>query len=725
VDGISSAKVIRVSRTGDTSTSNVTRALPSSARAKNTQPVEVEPIDLRDPALYINREQSWLEFNSRVLAQARDTSHPLLERVKFLSIVAKNLDEFYMIRVSTTVKKLRAGVADLAPDGLTTDEELALMRDGAQRMLDQVSECWQELRALLDHEAIHFLEVSQWTPKIREYLASQFSREICPVLTPLAIDPGHPFPAISNLSKNFAVVVKHRGRIRFARVKLPDVLPRFVPVPEALAPQKGVTFAFLEDIVRENMPELFPGTQLKGAYLFRVTRDADVIIDEDGTADLLESVDKSLKQLRHSAVSLLHVDSDMPARIMNILVENFEIDEDVVVKTSERMGFADWMQLHAIQRPHLKDAPYSPRMLWRNEDPEAIFDQVRYQDQLVHHPFDSFCAVETFVQAAVRDRHVVAIKMTLYRIGVDSPLVDLLIEGAESGKQVAVLVELKARLDERANIAWAKRLEQAGVHVVYGFADLKTHAKLCLVVRREPDGIQRYLHIGTGNYNAQTAQVYTDLGLFTADPAVVADASEVFNYLTGYSNQTSFRQLLVAPLQLRQRLVELIMREADHAREGRPAQIIIKVNSVTDDQMIRVLYRASQAGVQIDLIVRGICSLRPGVPGVSDNIRVRSIVGRFLEHSRIYWFHNGGHDEVYIGSADLMERNLDRRVEALVPVHDDEINAHIRDIVLNTYLRDSERATVLDASGVYQRPAAASGLFNAQHFLLDHYGSNG
>jgi polyphosphate kinase len=701
----------------------VARPLPISARAAKSQPVEVEPIDLRDPSLYINREQSWLEFNARVLAQARDVSHPLLERVKFLSIVAKNLDEFYMIRIATTVKKLRAGIGDLAPDGLSTEEELSLMRDGARRMLEQVAECWQELRALLEHEAIHFLEVSQWTPKIREYLASQFSREICPVLTPLAIDPGHPFPAISNLSKNFAVVVKHRGRTRFARVKLPDALPRFVPVPESLAPQKGLTFAFVEDVVRENMSELFPGTQLKGAYLFRVTRDADVIIDEDGTADLLESVDKSVKQLRHSAVSLLQVDSDMPARVLNILVENFEIDDDVVVKTSERVGFAEWMQLHAIQRPQLKDAPYSPRVLWRTEDPEVIFDQVRYQDQLVHHPFDSFCAVESFVRAAVRDRHVVAIKMTLYRIGADSPLVDLLIEGAESGKQVAVLVELKARLDERANIAWAKRLEQAGVHVVYGFADLKTHAKLCLVVRREPDGIQRYLHIGTGNYNAQTAQVYTDLGLFTADPAVVADASEVFNYLTGYSNQTSFRQLLVAPLQLRQRLVELIMREADHAREGRPAHLIIKVNSVTDDQMIRVLYRDSQAGVQIDLIVRGICSLRPGVPGVSDNIRVRSIVGRFLEHSRVFWFRNGGQDEVYMGSADLMERNLDRRVEALVPVHDDEINAHIRDMVLNTYLRDTERATVLDASGVYHQPAAASGLFNAQHYLLEHYGS--
>ncbi|HXG55805.1 MAG TPA: polyphosphate kinase 1 [Vicinamibacterales bacterium] len=704
----------------------MTRSLPTRVPEGQAQPQDAEAIDLRDPALYINRETSWLEFNARVLAQARDMSHPLLERVKFLAIVAKNLDEFFMIRIATTVKKLRAGIGDVTPDGLTTEQELLKMRDGGLRMLDEVAACWKELQVLLEHDGIHFLEIGQWTPQVRAHLAKQFSREICPLLTPLAFDPGHPFPIISNLSKNFAVVVKHRGRTKFARVKLPDAIPRFFTVPESIAPQKGVTVAFMEDVVRENMHELFPDTQVKGSYLFRVTRDADVIIDEDNPGDLLESVDKSVKQLRHSAVALLQVEAALPARVLNILVENFEIDdEEVVVRTSERMGVGDWMQLHAIQRPQLKDAPYSPRLLWRTEDPEVIFDQVRYQDQLVHHPFDAFSAVEDFLRAAVRDRHVLAIKMTLYRIGANSPLVDLLIEGAESGKQVSVLVELKARLDERANIVWAKRLEQAGVHVVYGFTDLKTHSKLCLVVRREPDGIQRYVHIGTGNYNAQTAKVYTDLGIFTADAEIVADASEIFNYLTGYSNQTSFRQLLVAPLQLRPRLVELIMREAEHAREGRPAHIIIKVNSVTDDQMIRVLYRASQAGVRIDFIVRGICSLRPGVPGVSDNIRVRSIIGRFLEHSRIYWFGNAGEDEAYIGSADLMERNLDRRVEALVPVRDADIRTHIREVVLNAYLRDTARATVLDSSGIYEHPAPSSGPSNAQDFLLGQYAVQG
>jgi polyphosphate kinase len=380
------------------------------------------------------------------------------------------------------------------------------------------------------------------------------------------------------------------------------------------------------------------------------------------------------------------------------------------------------MQLTKMHRPELKDPPFSPSALWRSdEDPEVIFDQLRYQDQLVHHPYQSFASVEAFLRAAVKDPHVVAIKMTLYRIGADSPLIDLLIEAAESGKQVAVLVELKARFDERNNIIWARQLESHGIHVVYGFPDIKTHAKLCLVVRQEPDGIQMYVHTATGNYNPETAKVYTDLGLFTADRDIVADVSEIFNYLTGYSNQKEFRSLLVAPVQLRTRLTELIAREGEHARAGRDARMIIKVNSITDDQMIRVLYKASQAGVSIDLLVRGICSLRPGVPAVSDNIRVRSIVGRFLEHTRIYWFLNGGHEEMYIGSADLMERNLDRRVETLTPITDPDIVEHLRDVVLAAYLRDTDRAMVLDSAGRYLRPDAASGGFNAQDFLLRHY----
>jgi polyphosphate kinase len=698
------------------------RPTPAKARLRPVpQAGAIDPGDLKNPALYINRELSWLEFNQRVLGQAFDASHPLLERVKFLAIVGTNLDEFFMIRVSTTLKKLKEGIEDVAPDGHDTEQQLFAMRERARRMLEEQAACWSQLRPLLAAEGIHFIESSEWTPEIRDFLATHFSREICPVLTPLAFDPGHPFPFISNLSKNFAVVVKHGGRTKFARVKVPDVLPRFVVIPEALSPHKGLAFAFLEDVIRENLQELFPGTQLKGAHLFRIIRDADLEIEQDEADDLLETVDRSLKQLRRGAPSLLQVESGMPSRVLNILAENFEIEDDVVLRTSERLGFGDWMQLTRLHRPNLKDLPFSPRVVWRAEDAEIIFDQLRYQDQFLHHPFDSFSTVESFVRAAVKDPHVIAIKMTLYRIGANSPLVDLLIEAAEAGKQVAVLVELKARFDERNNIVWAKRLEEAGIHVVYGFADLKTHTKLCLVVRQEPDGIQRYVHTGTGNYNAVTSKIYTDVGLFTADPDIVADVSEVFNYLTGYSNQKEYRAVILAPLTLRSRLSDLIMREAEHARAGRPARIVIKVNAITDDQMIRVFYRASQAGVSIDLICRGICCLRPGVPGVSDHIRVRSIVGRFLEHSRVYLFHNGGEEEMFIGSADLMERSLDRRVETLLPIRDAEIREHLRDVVLNTYLQDTERAMALDASGRYVRADGASGPVNAQKLLLDHY----
>ena len=682
--------------------------------------------DLKRPELYINRELSWLEFNERVLAQACDASHPLLERVKFFAITATNLDEFFMIRISTTLKNLREGTEDVAPDGYNTEQQLDAMRARARRMLNDQASVWEELRKLLAAEQISFLEQDQWTADIREHLSSYFNREICPVLTPLAFDPGHPFPLISNLSKNFAVVVRHGSRTKFARVKVPDALPRFIPLPESLSPTPGLRFVFLEDVIRANIHELFPGTQVKGAHLFRVIRDADLEIEEDEADDLLESVDRSLKQLRRGAIALLHVEADIPTRVLNILVENFEVTDDVVIRTADRLGFADWSQVTRIHRPELKDPPFSPAVLWRtDEDPEAIFDQIRYQDVLLHHPFESFRSVETFLRAAVEDPHVIAIKMTLYRIGPNSPLIPLLIAAAEAGKQVAVLVELKARFDEKNNILWARRLESHGIHVVYGFADLKTHAKLCMVVRQEFDGVQRYVHTSTGNYNPETAKIYTDIGVFTADPEIVADVSDIFNYLTGYSSQKEFRSLLVAPVQLRTRLTELIERETTHAREGRPARMIFKVNAVTDDQMIRALYKASQAGVSIDLITRGICSLRPGIPGISDNIRVRSIVGRFLEHSRIYWFLNGGQEELYIGTADLMERNLERRVETLTPIRDQDLLVHLRDVVLGAYLRDTVRAMVLDSTGKYNRPIADGEPFNAQQFLMRHYTEKG
>ncbi|HZI79328.1 MAG TPA: polyphosphate kinase 1 [Vicinamibacterales bacterium] len=684
------------------------------------------PINLKDPALYINRELSWLEFNRRVLAQAQDDRQALLERVKFLAITGTNLDEFFMIRVATTMRRFRAGVEEVAPDGYTTGQQLEAMRSCAHVMLEALATTWKTLRGLLEQEQIRLLDPERWTPEIHEYLNGYFSRDICPVLTPLAFDPGHPFPFISNLSTNFAVVVRHGGRIKFARVKVPDVLPRFVPLPESLG--HGLhTFVFLEDVVRANIHELFPGTQVHGAHLFRIIRDADLALDDEedveDAEDLLEFVDRSLRLLRRGPISLLQVEASMPARVLDILVENFGVNDDVVVRSTERLGFGDWHQLARVHRPDLKDPPFSARSLWRaDEDPEAIFDLIRYQDVLVHHPFESFATVETFLRAAVRDRQVIAIKMTLYRIGPDSPLIPLLIEAAEDGKQVAVLVELKARFDERNNIRWARRLESHGIHVVYGFASLKTHAKLCLVIRQEPAGVQRYVHTSTGNYNPVTAKVYTDMGVFTADPEVVADVTEIFNYLTGYSNQREYRRLVVAPMQLRTRIKELIRREAEHARAGRPAHIVAKLNAVTDDQMIRELYAASQAGVEIDLVVRGICSLRPGIPGVSERIRVRSIVGRFLEHSRAFWFENGGHEELYLSSADLMERNLDRRVETMTPVRDRGLLSHLRHVVLDAYLRDTAAAMTLDSTGRYHRLATGSpDDFSAQHALLKYY----
>ena len=679
--------------------------------------------ELGAPELYLNRELSWLAFNARVLAQTRHERHPLLERVKFLAIVGSNLDEFFMIRVATLLKQLRAGHDSVSPDGLTTHQQLVTVRQQALRMLTEQGEIWErQLRPELRRQGITFLDPSDYSDAIVSYLRDHFEREIAPVLTPLAFDPGHPFPHISNLSKNLAIVVKHEGRTKFARLKLPPVVPRFIELPAKLAPN-DTTFVFLEDVVRRNVASLFPGTQVKGCHLFRIIRDTDMVIQEDEADDLLETVDEGLRRLRHGTPSMLEVEEHMPRRVLNILVENFEIDETTLRPTRERLGFGDWMELTRLHRPELKYAPLVPRKVWSRCEAEEVFELVRHRDHMLHHPFDSFSSVETLLGAAVRDPWVVAIKMTLYRIGHDSPLIDLLVEAAESGKQVAVLVELKARFDERNNITWANRLEQAGVHVVYGLVNLKTHAKLCLIVRKEPDGIRRYAHIGTGNYNCATARVYTDIGIVTARPAIVEDVTKVFNYLTGYASRAEYAALIVAPVDLRRRLRDLIEREGRHAAAGTPARIIIKMNGLTDPDVIKLFYRVSQACVQIDLIVRGICCLRPGIAGISEHIRVRSIVGRFLEHSRVFWFENGGHPEVFIGSADLMERNLDRRVEVLCPILDPALKTYLRDTVLETYLQDTRRTWTLDASGTYhQQPETApqEGI-DAQEILLTRH----
>jgi polyphosphate kinase len=676
---------------------------------------------LHDPSLYTNRELSWLEFNQRVLDQAISDHHPLLERVKFLAIVGSNLDEFYMVRVATLRKRQRAGLEQVSPDGLTVSQQLAAIRERAVQMMRDQAACWQDLlRPALAEAGVTFLDEDQYTDRVRRHLAAYFKSDVFPLLTPLAFDPGHPFPQISNRSKNFAVAVHHNRRTKFARVKIPDILPRFVPVPST----DGPTFAFLEDVIRQNLQALFPEVEVMNAHLFRIIRDTDMEVQEDLASDLLESVDQSLKKLREAPPCLLQVESTMPRRVLKILIENFEITDDIVLHSRDRLGFSDWRALYALPIPALKDAPFAPRTVWKRPPHESsVFDDIRDQDRLVHHPYDSFSSVETFIRQAVVDPHVVAIKITLYRIGQNSPLIDLLIEAADAGKQVAALVELKARFDERNNINWATRLESAGVHVVYGVENLKTHCKLCLIVRKESDGVRRYVHVGTGNYNHATAQIYTDMGLFTAYPEICDDVSDLFNYLTGYSKRREYRQLLVAPVSLRARILSLIDREMDHARGGRPAHVIIKNNAVTDPAAIRALYRAAQTGVEIDMIVRGVCCLNPGVPGVSERIRVRSVVGRFLEHSRLYWFANGGHPELYIGSADLMERNLDRRVEALCPVREATLASHVRDVVLQTYLQDTDRAYILNGSRYHVAAAEDGPRLNAQQQLLEWYTS--
>jgi polyphosphate kinase len=679
---------------------------------------------LNDPALLINRELSWLDFNDRVLLQATGSEHPPLERVKFLAIVATNMEEFFMVRVASLLRKSRSGLDDVSPDGLSTSAVLALVRKRATDMLRRQASCWDDvLKPLLREHGIHLLDSNEYPAGAQEWLQQHFTREISPALTPLAFDPGHPFPFISNLSQNLAVVVKHAGKTRFARVKIPDVLPRFVPLPPQFSRNGARTFAYLEDVVRSNLQALFPGTQVRGAHLFRVVRDADLVIQEDEADDLLESVDQGLKQSRRGALSMLQVEATTPKKVLETLVENFEIEDENVYRLRSRLGYGDWMELASIARPELKYPPFAPSEVWAHETPEELFSELRRHDRLVHHPFQSFGAVEAFLDAAIDDPHVLAIKMTMYRIGTNSPLVDRLVEAAEAGKQVAVLVELKARFDERNNIKWATRLEAAGAHVAYGLVNLKTHAKLCLVVRHEADGMRRYVHVGTGNYNAQTARIYTDIGLFSSRASLVEDVSDLFNYLTGYSSRREYRDLLVAPVSMRSQILALIDHEAAEAQAGRPARIVIKINALTDVETIRCLYRAAQAGVVIELIVRGVCCLRPGVPGVSDTISVRSIVGRFLEHSRIFWFNNGGTPRVFIGSADLMERNLDRRVEALCPIQDRALSAQLEQLVLPLLLRDTTRAHVLHSDGTYTlaEPEPDQLSIDSQDSLLEWY----
>jgi polyphosphate kinase len=640
--------------------------------------------DLHSPELYINRELSWLEFNLRVLEEATDGSRPLFERIKFLSIFASNLDEFFMIRVSGLRNQLLGGALEAPADGMTPAEQLAAIRLRLQPQLARYDEAWAGITEELAEEGVHILLLEDLKKKQRKLLRKYFESEIFPALTPLAFDPSHPFPHISNLSVNLAVVLRDpRLGERFARVKVPHMLPRLLRIPSeeraeafetlGLAEVAANNFVWIEEVVHDNLDLLFPGVEVVDAYPFRVTRDADVEIEEDEAADLLTAVSQGLEMRQFGSAVRLEVDGNAPEHIRDILVANLDLAPYQVFATVGPLGMADLMDLMIVDRPDLKEPPIQPRLPPVLQTDESIFSIMQRRDIVLYHPYDSFTPVVDFIREAARDPQVVTIKQTLYRIGANSPIVDALLEAREKHKQVAVLVELKARFDETTNIEWARALEEAGVHVVYGVMGLKTHAKLSMVVRRDPDGLRRYVHMSSGNYNVATSRIYTDIGLFTTDPEIGADVSDVFNSLTGYSRQDDYRKLLVAPNTMREELEERIEREvAIHQAQG-GGYLAFKMNALIDRDIIAQLYAASQAGVKIDLQVRGICALRPGIPGVSDNITVTSLVGRYLEHARIYYFANGGEPEVFIGSADLMPRNLNRRVEVLYPVENDDI----------------------------------------------------
>ena len=676
--------------------------------SKDKSPAETTaPADAAGGFPFFNRELSWLSFNERVLDEAFDERHPLLERVKFLAIFFNNLDEFFMIRVSGLQAQRAQNVVEEAADGLTPAEALAQIAERVAEVLERARLCWTQLQELLKSRRIEFTRLQDLTQAEKEHVERYFDEEIFPILTPLAVDPAHPFPHISNLTLSLVVVVRDGPKEHFARIKVPGSLPRLVRVNPAAAKRATARFLWLEDIIAHYSGRLFPGYQPGGVYPFRVTRDADIEIQEDEAEDLLRTIESGIERRHFTYVTRLEVTANLPDHLRTQLVAGLEMDPRNVVSSGVglggELGLAQLMELASEDRPDLKAPVYTPRLPAVFASGEDIFSVIARGDVLLYHPYESFAPVLSLIQAAARDEAVLAIKQTLYRVGRNSPLVPMLIEARDVDTQVAVLVELKARFDESNNIEWARRLEETGVHVVYGLIGLKTHCKLLLIVRKESGGIRRYVHLGTGNYNATTARIYTDFGLLTADPDLCADVTDLFNILTGYSRQQSFRKILVAPINLRERIREMIRREIDHARAGRPARLTFQMNALVDQEMIQLLYDASQAGVKVDLIVRGICSLVPELKGISENIRVVSLVGRFLEHSRIFCFENGGAAEVYMGSADLMERNLNRRVEVVFPIEDPAGRKFVLDFMLPTLLADNVNARRLRSDGTYER----------------------
>lgn len=672
-----------------------------------------------------NRDLSQLEFFKRVLEEAADETVPLLERLKFLAVFNSNLDEFFMVRVSGLKEMLDIKGFQPMPGELLPADQLRVIRERVLPMVDAQVKCLQEsVLPALAKQGVEIVDYDSLSPREKKGLHQYFMKNVFRVLTPLAVDPAHPFPFIANLSLNIGLTVEvdsdpnepvTMGSLpRFVRIKVPPVVPRLIPVGDG-----GHKFVLLEELIDANLHSLFPSMRLSKSFLFRVTRDADVEIRDDKAADLLGRIKESLRERRFGNAVRLEVSSSMPGMMVQYLTDSLKVDSEDVYVMGGILGVGDLMQLYNLDRPELRDKPLRMTVPAPLSKGRHVFDAIKKQDVLLHHPYTSYTTVTEFIKAAAKDPKVLAIKICLYRTGKNSPIPEALIEASERGKQVTAVVEIKARFDEENNIEWASRLVEAGVHVVYGLVNLKTHSKVALVIRTEDHGLQTYVHIATGNYNPTTSKVYTDLGMLTANPEIGDDATDLFNYMTGFSRPREYTHLMVAPVNLRDRMLALIEREIDHARAGRQAYIAAKINRLTDLEIIDALYRASQAGVKIDLIVRSSCMLRPGVPGLSETVHVRSIVGQFLEHSRIFYFANGGDEDVYIGSADWMTRNLDRRVEVVTPILDATLKRHLKNVVIGAYLKDNVKARVLTADGTYERVPMAPGeaAFNSQlHF---------
>jgi len=685
---------------------------------QSTMPPPETPLD--DPSLYFNREMSWLQFNRRVLEEAQDASVPLLERLKFLAIFSSNLDEFFMVRVGGLQQKVQAGIergsgADRMPPRVQLERINQIVR---QFVADQCRCLSEEVLPKLEPEGIWLRGLKDLTEADRRHLREVFRREIFPVLTPLAIDPGHPFPHLLNKSLNLAVLLERPRDSEkvFALVQVPAVLPRFVALPA----EKGHAFTALETVIRLHLPELFPGMKIERDTIFRVTRDSEYEIDDDEVEDLLKTIEEEIRKRRRGAAVRLEIESDALADLEQFLINALDLYESDVYRIPGTLDLTGLFQIHGLPGyPQLREPQFVPQLVQDFTQANDVWSAIRTRDILVHHPYESFSHVVDFIEAAAADDRVLAIKQTLYRTSSDSHIVRALQRAADNGKQVTAVIELKARLDEERNILWARELEKAGVHVVFGFVGLKTHCKVALVVRREEDGIRRYVHLASGNYNPQTARLYTDLGFFTCNPDFAEDASALFNYLTGYGEIPQWRKLVVAPHRLQSFMVERIEQEIAHQQASRGGRIIAKMNGLLEPVIVQALYRASQAGVRIDMNVRGICALRPAVPGISENIRVFSIIDRFLEHSRIFYFGNAGDPQVYIGSADWMDRNLSRRVEVVFPIEQPELKHRLIGEILATTMADNVKARELLPDGSYRRVEAAQPRVRSQERFLD------